>query len=85
MQQVANESMQAWKEAATEHFELKEAATEHFELHCMFHVGVPYMTIYIHGKIHCYRACICNAGNAMRTITILSRRCNALLQSMQMP
>ena len=41
MQQVSNQSMRAWKEAATEHF--KGAATEHFELRSMFQVGAPYI------------------------------------------
>ena len=43
MQQAADQSMQAWKEAATEHFELRS----------MFQVGAPYMTIYIEGSIQC--------------------------------
>ena len=43
MQEVADQSMHAWKEAATEHFELRS----------MFEVGAPYMTIYIHGPIQC--------------------------------
>ena len=43
MQQVADRSMLAWKEAATEHFELR----------CMFEVGAPYMTIYEYGPIQC--------------------------------
>ena len=43
MQQVADQSMQAWKEAATEHFELRS----------MFEVGAPYMTIYKDGPIRC--------------------------------
>ena len=47
MQQVSNQSMRAWKEAATEHF--RGAATEHFELRSMFQVGAPYMTIYKDG------------------------------------
>ena len=34
MQQVANQTVQAWRDAATEHVELK----------CMFEVGAPYMT-----------------------------------------
>ena len=51
MQQVSNQSMRAWKEAATEHF--KGAATEHFELRSMFQVGAPYMTIYKDGAIQC--------------------------------
>ena len=43
MQQVADQNMQSWKEAATEHIELR----------CMFKVDAPYMTIYIHGPIQC--------------------------------
>jgi hypothetical protein len=45
MQEVATLSMHAWKEAATEHFELRS----------MFEVGAPYMTIYIDGPIQCSR------------------------------
>ena len=44
MQQVADQSMHAWKEAATEHFELRS----------MFQVGAPYMTIYRDGP-SCHR------------------------------
>ena len=43
MQQVADQIMQSWNDAATEHIELR----------CMFEVGAPYMTIYIHGPIQC--------------------------------
>ena len=43
MQQVLHQCIQAWKEAATEHFELRS----------MFQVGAPYMTIYKDGAIHC--------------------------------
>ena len=43
MQQVADQSMLAWKEAAAEHFELRS----------MFQVGAPNMSIYIHGPIQC--------------------------------
>ena len=42
MQQVADRSMQAWRDAATD-----------VQLHCMFEVGAPYMTIYIHGSVQC--------------------------------
>ena len=41
MQQVADESVLACQEAATEHFELRS----------MFQVGAPYMTIYKDGPI----------------------------------
>ena len=51
MQHVSNQSMRAWKEAATEHF--KGAATEHFELRSMFQAGAPYMTISENGAIQC--------------------------------
>ena len=44
MQQVLFHCMQAWKEAATEHFELQS----------MFEVGAPYMTIYKDGAIQCF-------------------------------
>ena len=43
MQQVADQSMHAWKRAATEHVELRS----------MFEVGAPYMTVYIDGPIKC--------------------------------
>ena len=43
MQEVADQSKKAWQDAATEHFELR----------CLFQVGAPYMTIYIHGPIQC--------------------------------
>jgi len=43
MQQVADQTMQAWR----------DAATEHVQLHCMFEVGAPYMTIYIDGPVQC--------------------------------
>ena len=43
MQQVADRSMQAWR----------DAATEHVQLHCMFEVGAPYVTIYIDGPVQC--------------------------------
>ena len=43
MQQVTDQSMQSWKEAATEHFELRS----------MFLVGAPYMTISTDGPIKC--------------------------------
>jgi len=43
MQQVADQSMQAWR----------DAVTEHVQLHCMFEVGAPYMTIYIDGSVQC--------------------------------
>ena len=43
MRHVALQSMHAWKEAATEHFELRS----------MFEVGAPYMMIYQNGPIHC--------------------------------
>jgi len=42
MQQVADRSMQAWRDAATD-----------VQLHCMFEVGAPYMTIYIDGSVQC--------------------------------
>ena len=42
-QQVADQTMQAWR----------DAATEHVQLHCMFEVGAPYMTIYIDGPVQC--------------------------------
>ena len=45
MQQVADQTMQAWR----------DAATEHVQLHCMFEVGAPYMTIYI--STSSYTAC----------------------------
>ena len=44
MQQVLHQCIQAWKEAATEHFELQS----------MFEVGAPYMTIYKDGAIQCF-------------------------------
>ena len=44
MQQVADQSIHAWKEAATEHFELRS----------MFEVGAPYMTIYKDGPIQMF-------------------------------
>ncbi len=44
MQQVLQQCMQAWNEAATEHFELQS----------MFEVGAPYMTIYKDGPIQCF-------------------------------
>ena len=43
MQQVSDQSMRAWKGAATEHFELRS----------MFQVGAPFMTIYKDGAIQC--------------------------------
>ena len=43
MRQVEDQSMRAWKEAATGHFELRS----------MFQVGAPYMTIYRDGPIQC--------------------------------
>ena len=43
MQQVANQTMQAWR----------AAATEHVELHCMFEVGAPYMKVYDVGQVQC--------------------------------
>ena len=43
MQQVADQSIRAWK----------DAATEHIQLHSMFTTGYPYMTIYIDGSIRC--------------------------------
>ena len=43
MQQVAEQSMHTWKEAANEDFELSS----------MFQLGAPYMTIYIDGSIQC--------------------------------
>ena len=43
MQQVADQSMLAWKEAAAEHFELRS----------MFQVGAPYMMIHTDGPIQC--------------------------------
>jgi hypothetical protein len=43
MQQVANQTVQAWRDAATEHVELK----------CMFEVGAPYMTVYDVSQVQC--------------------------------
>jgi hypothetical protein len=43
MQQVADQSIRAWKDAATEHIQLRS----------MFTTGAPYMTIYIDGSIRC--------------------------------
>ena len=43
MQQVADQTMQAWH----------DAATEQVELHSMFEVGAPYMTIYDEIKVQC--------------------------------
>ena len=43
MQQVADQTMQAWR----------AAATEHVELHSMFEVGAPYMTVYDVGQVQC--------------------------------
>ena len=44
MEQVAEESMKAWKEAAGDQV---------LQLRSMFQVGAPYMTIYIKGPIEC--------------------------------
>ena len=43
MQQVADQSIHAWKEAVTEGLEIRS----------MFQVGAPYMTVYIEGPIQC--------------------------------
>ena len=43
MQQVANQTMHAWR----------DAATEHVELHRMYEVGAPYMTVYDVGQVLC--------------------------------
>ena len=43
MQQVSHQCLQAWKEAATEHFGLQS----------MFEVGAPYMTLYKDGASQC--------------------------------
>ena len=43
MQQVADKSISAWRDAATEHAELRS----------MFTTGAPYMTIYIYCPFHC--------------------------------
>ena len=43
MQQVADESIHAWKQAGTEGLEIRS----------MFQVGAPYMTVYIEGPIQC--------------------------------
>ena len=43
MQQAADESIHAWKEAVTEGLEIRS----------MFQVGAPYMTVYIEGPIQC--------------------------------
>ncbi len=43
MQQVEEETMQAWR----------DAATELVELHNMFQVGAPYMTVYDVGQVQC--------------------------------
>ena len=76
MQQVSHESMHAWKEAATEHFQ--GAATEHFELQSMFEVGAPYMTIYKDSVFQC--SChgilkdLYNAGSRSPNSTVLVPR-----------
>ena len=61
MHEVANQSIGAWKNAATGDFELRS----------MFEVGAPYMTIYITGAIQCSCHCILknlyNAGGEPRT------------------
>jgi endonuclease/exonuclease/phosphatase family metal-dependent hydrolase len=43
MQQVADKSISAWKDAATEHVKLRS----------MFTTGAPYMTIYVSGPFQC--------------------------------
>ena len=43
MQQVAEETMQSWRDTATEHGELRT----------MFEVGAPYMTVYDDSKVQC--------------------------------
>ena len=43
MQQLATRSMSAWRDAATEHIQLRS----------MFTTGSPYMTVYIDGPIRC--------------------------------
>ena len=43
MQQMANQCISTWKDAATEHIQLRS----------MFSTGAPYMTIYIDGPIRC--------------------------------
>ena len=43
MQQVADQSIHAWKQALTEELEIRS----------MFQVGSPYMTVYIEGPIQC--------------------------------
>ena len=68
MQQVSHESMRAWKEAATEHLELKS----------MFEVGAPYMTIYKDSEFQCTRHHILkdlyNAGSRSPNSTVLVPR-----------
>jgi hypothetical protein len=43
MQQVSDQTMQAWR----------DVATEHVKLTCMFEVGAPYMTVYDLSKVQC--------------------------------
>ena len=43
VEQVADQTMQA----------LRDVATEHVELHCMFEVGAPYMTVYEVRQVQC--------------------------------
>ena len=43
MEQMATETMDAWKDAATEHVRLRS----------MFKTGFPYMTVYIDGPMEC--------------------------------
>ena len=43
MQQVGDQTMQAWR----------DAATEHGELQTMFEVGAPYMTVYDVSQVQC--------------------------------
>ena len=57
MQAVENQTLQAWR----------DAATEDVEFHCMFEVGSPYMTIYDANQVQCsdhriLKNCILRAG-----------------------
>ena len=53
MEQIATESMQAWKDVATEHVRLRR----------MFTTGYPYMTVYIDGPIKCSPNSACTKGS----------------------
>ena len=46
MQQIADQVVQAWHDAATEHVELR----------CMFEVGEPYIKVYDVGRMSCSQA-----------------------------